>query len=625
MIQDYLTDKKSWFGLALAAVCLTYFFFQLFYNQYAQWSVDDFWFAHGIYEFKNSLPYRDFSPYKTVLGYYFLLPTMLLGHDALTPLLYTKQFIALLNTILFAFATVRLSKFFPKFSVLAALILLISTDFVLSYSTNIRVDLLGYWLCLFSVLYLLENQFLKAGLTLGVGFLVSQKVLWYITASDIALGIYWLSAARHRTFFWGTALFNLAIFIPLIIYTAFWSGIADLHTVLHNLFYEAYIMFQLDSYDSTRYFFWSYTLSRNAFIFLIWPLSFMMLFVKTNEALWNKRLFIIVYTAVIMGSLISYKQVFPYYMLTTLPAFFLLYTAFFEWMSNLLKDSHPPVNKTNLWIFIFCYLILFTYIYFTFLLSSYYLLIVVLPLLLGLKMTSTTHSTLRIATPAFIGIITIFMGVACPIIILLHNIQMISRGYQKSMVQLTEILLKNGGDYLAGIELIYNKNQPIPGLRHLDVPALSYLYQPTKKLASAMLASLYHTPNITRSKAIDYLKTSSVKFYVNNYRINALPPDIKYFLNANYQHFWGSIYLYAPLIEYGDQPIHLKFSGKYRVNSITPIQIDHHAIPPNAMIILTEGMHVSHAIQNYRLVLQEDHLTKYLNPRYKTDEWLRVI
>jgi hypothetical protein len=622
--------STRFFTIGITLLCLMYFIFQLFNNQYTIWSVDDFWFAHRIYEFKDGLPYRDFSPYKTVLGYYLLLPTMTLGHDALTPLLYTKQFIALLNTLFFAITAYYLTRIFSKTAIFTTLLLLISTPFVLQYSTNIRVDLLAYWACLFSALFLLNNRFFLAGITLGIAFLTSQKVIWYIAASDCALAAYWLFAVRHKNIFLGAILFNLALVITVSIYIVIWSWFAGLHTVLYNLFYEAYIMFQLDSYDSTRRFFWGYTLTHNPFLFLLWPLSFVTLFVKpANDILLGKRIFIAVYASVILFCLISYKQVFPYYMLTTLPAFILLYTAFFSWLIALLQNQSLPavaiIGKEGLWSFITLYFVFFLYINIIFVLPPICLFIGFFALLIGIKITSQNNSTLLVATPALLFVITFFGGVAYPVVLLIDTLKESSGRYQQSMVKLTEALLQDGSDYLAGIELIYYKNQPIPGLRHLDVPALSYLYNPTEKLAKAMLASLYHTPDISIEKAIHYLQQSSVKFYVNNYRINVLPPKIKAYLNVNYTHFWGSIYLYAPSISSGSQTFNIKFPGNYVVQSSSIVNIDHTQLKPNASISLTRGAHSSHAKREYRLKLQEDHVTALLKPVYQKDQWLIML
>src|SRR6185437_4668730 len=152
------------------------------------------------------------------------------------------------------------------------------------------------------------------------------------------------------------------------------SWFAGLQTVLHNMFYEAYIMFQLDTYDSVRRFFWGYTLAHNPFIFSLWPLSLLTLFVSpAHDTLWDKRIFIVVYTFVILFCLIPYKQVFPYYMLTTLPAFILLYTAFFSWIIALLQNPSAItihiIGKEGVWGLIILYCFSFLYINIIFLLQ----------------------------------------------------------------------------------------------------------------------------------------------------------------------------------------------------------------------------------------------------------------
>jgi hypothetical protein len=616
--------QGRFFGLAIILLCFAYFVFQLINNQYATWAVDDFWFAHHIYKFKDGIPYYDFSPYKTVLGYYFLLPTMTLGHDAITPLQYTKNFIALLNAGLFALTGVWLSKYFSKSAILITLALLMFTTFVLNYSTNIRVDLLAYWLCLFSALFLLDNKFIWAGVLLGVAFATSQKIVWYLAASDIALGIYWVLIARNKKIFWGAVAFNLVFLLSVAIYLGIWSWLAGFHNVMSNVFYEAYIMFQLDTYDSTRRFFWQQILISNPFVFLLCAGFIITLFVSPrNDKLLDKRIFIATYAAVILFCLIPYKQVFPYYMLTTLPAFILLYTAFFSWLFELLQDSTPPklhlIDSSGVWGLIAIYLFYFIYMNICFVIPPICLLIGVIPILIGLKITSTSRSTLSVATPALITIIIFFLGLLYPLTLSIQTIWRFPGNYQRSMTQLTETLLQSGGDYLAGIELIYNKNQPIPGLRHLDAPGLVYLYHPSPKLAPTMLASLDHTPDITIEKAIYALDASSVKFYLNNYRINALPDEIKNYLSTHYAHFWGSIYLYAPTVKPGKRTVDIKFSGDYLMTAKINIQLDAVTVKPHTIIKLEQGRHISNAATTYRLKLQEKNLSAQLNPTFEKD------
>ena len=115
------------------------------------------------------------------------------------------------------------------------------------------------------------------------------------------------------------------------------------------------------------------------------------------------------------------------------------------------------------------------------------------------------------------------MGFIYPLTLVPVKIASLNNDYQQANVQATQALLQDGGDYVAGIELIYNKTQPIAGIRHLMGPAIDYLHAPTPQLKEVMLASLYEDPDATVDTVINALKKSSVKFYVNNYRMNALP------------------------------------------------------------------------------------------------------
>ena len=152
----------------LIFLCLTYISFEFFFNSYTAFTVDDFWFAHRIYQFKDNLPYRDFAPYKTVMGYYLLLFPMSLSNGIAGTLTVTKNIIALLNAGILFTSALWLTKFFSRPAILTSLALIITSETVLVYSTNIRVDLPGYWMCFFSLLLLLENRHFLAGILIRV-------------------------------------------------------------------------------------------------------------------------------------------------------------------------------------------------------------------------------------------------------------------------------------------------------------------------------------------------------------------------------------------------------------------------------------------------------------------------
>src|SRR3990167_3164419 len=50
-------------------VVVTYVIVQCIFVSWSAFSTDDFWLAYHNLQYKNTLPYRNFSPYKSVLGY----------------------------------------------------------------------------------------------------------------------------------------------------------------------------------------------------------------------------------------------------------------------------------------------------------------------------------------------------------------------------------------------------------------------------------------------------------------------------------------------------------------------------------------------------------------------------
>lgn len=622
---------KNKHTLYIVLACLSYLLFQLYYTHFSIIEVDEFWFAHRIYQYKNAIPYHDFAPYKTVLGYYILLPTMILSHDFLTPLFDTKNFIALLNAILLFVTASWLKSYFAKPAVLLAMVILIFSDLMLSYSTNIRVDFIAYWLCLFSVLFLLENKFITSGILLSLGFATSQKVLWYIVASNMALVICWLIVFRNREMVVNIIKYNLSLLLGVFVYVLIWSYFSSFHTVLKSIFYEAYVIYKLDIYTNSgvnilaRYGYWMITIIKNPLLFLLWPLTILSLFVvPKDDKNYTKRIFIVTYSWIILFSLIKYKQVFPYYMLTTIPAFVLLYTAFFSWFYDLYKgfpdNKIIGIGKSGVWGIIFIYLVCFAYAFSFFALPLPYLLIGIIPIFLGIYITKIGLNTVL---PPLLLIAVLFTGLVYPLMQYIISLDMRSGSYQQySLKLLNNLLTDPKDDYLAGIELIYNKNQPIAGLRHLDMPAMAYLYKQDERLRPVMLESLYHSPNVTINKAIAALKESRVKLYVNNYRMMLLPPQIKDYLSSQYEHFSGSIYLYSPQMKAGRQDLVIKFTGNYQLESLAPITLNKKVIYPNALVKLPEGEYRSISSKSYRLKLIPDNMDHFF---YINDEWKKML
>lgn len=627
-----MQSKKGYFFLPLTILCLVYLGFEFFFNQYAMISVDEFWFAHRIYEYKDGIPYRDFAPYKTVIGYYLLLLPMLYAKGIMSTLIFTKNVLAVFNTCVLFIASAWLTRFFSQRGILGSVALLVCMEVMLTYSTNIRVDLIAYWFCLFSLLLLLENRCILAGLLIGIAFATSQKAVWYIFATNAALGVHWLATERNRSYFKNAAKFNIAALTVIAAYLITWAQISSWHTVVNSVFTEASAMYHLDWYDVSRPYYWALILLFNPLVFLLWPVTLISLFVtyEEDESYYARR-FVTVYASTILLCLITYKQVFPYYMQVTIPVFLVLYAAFFTWLNGLFSSPQKLViqHEKILPVVFFAAVICIFAAISNLDLPQIYNLICLIPILLSALVIQRQQlaATTRSAMQSIILLSMLFAGFAYPLTVYLAKLVNMNGAYQKANLAAMDILLKDGSDYTAGIELIYNKRQPIAGLRHLMGPAIDYLYQPSKKLRAVMTASLYEDPDATISSINQALADSSVKFYINNYRMHALPEKIQAQLHRQYQHYWGSIYLYAPTVTAGKQQTNIKFTGEYYIQATSdkPVSINNKRFKNKDHIILHKGMVETHADGDFRLVLVPTNKELTLNPAFQQDEWHRII
>lgn len=624
-------STPRYFFLPLTLLCLIYFAFEYFFNQYAMISVDEFWFAHNIYEYKNGMPYRDFAPYKTVIGYYLLLLPMLFSQGLINTLIFTKNAIAILNTLVIFISATWLSRYFSKRGVLLSVVLLLCMEIMLSYSTNIRVDLLAYWFCLFSLLSLLGNRFILAGLLLGLAFTTSQKAFWYILASNIALGTHWIIAERSRQFLFNILRFNAMTLAVIGTYLLFWSTLVDWHTIYNNVFIQASAYYHLDWYNQTRSMYWYLILLFNPLTFLLWPLTLISLFIthKKDES-YQLRRFIIIYAFSILLCLVPYKQIFPYYMQVTLPAFLVLYSAFFTWLIDIYK-ADKIVIKHRLAFLAFCSayttsaicLIVFTDLPFAYLLIA--IMAATLSTLFYLHQQLSTF--MRDTFKQIVTVSVIFLGMVYPLTVYIAKATHLNGNYQRANLAVIDRLLLDGSQYTAGIELIYNRRHTIAGLRHLTGPAIDYLYHPSENPLPIMSASLYEDPNATIDSVQKTLKDSKVKFYVNNYRMNFLPPTIKRYLNNQYQHFWGSIYIYSPKINAGKQATDIKFAGEYYIQAEhnSPIIINGKSYRKGDHIILENQVMTSESTHDFRVKLIPRDPELRFDPAFEQDDWKRMI
>lgn len=644
-----MSIKSHYFILLLLALCVAYLGFELFFNSYALITVDEFWFAHRSYQYKSGLPYVDFAPYKTVLGYYILLLPMLFTHGVLTTLIAMKDFIAVINTLVLFSGAYWLTRFFSKQAVLLSLAVILTSQIMLFDSTNIRVDLLGYWFGFFSLLSLLEvvSRLIQnkshsafsvlAGILMGLAFCTTQKTIWYLAAADIAFFMLCLFSFRSFKSYLALLIFNLLTLFTIALYLDIWSHLTSWHTVYQSVFVEASAMYHLDWYAPLRKEFWQFLLINNPLIFFLWPLTLFSIMITTfDDSNFHLRAFIVIFAAVILFCLIPYKQIFPYYLQVSLPILFTLFASFFSWLFDLLNNPNhiQAKNKVGrLWTLFIVYSATTIYIINQFQLTYANLLVCILPFLFCMAgANKLTRNDKSIALKICLCTI-LFIGVIYPFQTLVGSLRQYNGQYQHANVKVINALLEQGGGYVAGIELVYNNSQTIPGLRHLMGPAIAYLSTPTPTLRAVMLPSLYEDPNATPASIIKALDQSQVKFYVNNYRMAALPPSIHQYLQNQFEHYWGSIYLYAPLIAANAHVVNVKFDGDYLVESqasdvitlgqLGKAQLKLARYRNGEKIHLGKGNYLTKAKQTYRLKLVPE-LGK-LDPSYSQDMVGRIL
>jgi hypothetical protein len=169
--------------------------------------------------------------------------------------------------------------------------------------------------------------------------------------------------------------------------------------------------------------------------------------------------------------------------------------------------------------------------------------------------------------------------------------------YQRYNIELVARMLKRHDTYLAGIEMVYTREQSPSSLAWLDKPRLDALH---KMPVTSLTADLeLHPP----------------KLVIGNYRIDSLPALVRRALRTDYDHFWGSVWLYAPIVQ--SSQFAIAYSGDYSLVAEGPVQIDHQLIQPGQFIHLGAGPHVA-STTGFRLRLASSRkVVDSLDPKYR--------
>ncbi len=325
-LERFLDARFAW---AIGLSCLFYFGIEVVYILRLPLVMDEFQGASAVHRLFDQVPYLDFKPYKTVLGYYLELPLMLLTDDPWQQIVFVKLGLALATSISIFFAARMLSRHFSTSAVFLATVVLVSMSTFLERSASLRVDMLTSLFGLFSLLFLMDRRLIVSGVLAGVSFLVSQKGVYFIFCAGSALGTHWLLHDRGRRAFVECLRFSASALAPIGAYFAIWAVVASAGIVGHEVFVKNQSIAFTEMYEIRHY--WFQTAARNPYFWIVTILSLGQLFVLRHRRPESFRdSILLVYGGLLLGLCLWHKQPWPYFFVLVIPTCWVLIASFYH-------------------------------------------------------------------------------------------------------------------------------------------------------------------------------------------------------------------------------------------------------------------------------------------------------
>ncbi len=399
------------FLLLLAVLCLFYAGIETAYVLRLPVVMDEFQGARAVHRLTDDLPYRDFKPYKTVLGYYLQLPALALPGGSWHRLTAVKLQMVALNALALCLAALALGRSFDRRAVLGGLALLVTMSTFIERSPDLRVDMLTGLAGLASLLLLIERRHAWAGLVCGVSFLISQKGVYYAVAANAALVVP-LIGARGRDEIRDLFRFNGAALAVVGLYLAAWSAVAGPTSVLGSAVGDAGRV-AVDFIEDIRLRYWGQTVLRNPIFYglalaALWHLDRRQ---RSGRAGPHDRL-LVFYGAALILAAVLHRQPWPYFFVLLIPTLWVLTVALFD--GQLDRFAALGARRRS-WL---------------------------------------------------IAVLVIF-GLVYPLARVPVNLAR-DNGFQRHMVELAENALAPGETYLVGVDMLWDRDQVDTDLAWLD-------------------------------------------------------------------------------------------------------------------------------------------------------------
>jgi hypothetical protein len=534
---------------------------------------DEFDGAYDVYLLRSRLPYVDFTPYKTVLGYYLELPPLVLAHTVWSGLIGTKLLLTAFNAGATAAAAILAARRFSARAVVLALPMWLCMSDWLERSSELRVDALTSWAGLFGLFALLTSRFEIAGLIAGIALLVSQKGVYFLPSSIAGVVALSLVGTPPRECWRALRRFCAAYALIVLSYVAFWSVVSSWHSTVHATFLAHRAIVLDDLYPNIRRF-WAQSLERNPVFYAAAIAALVALGVRVlgetrrkpdREPARAPEATLFGYALLFAICVVWHKQPWPYFFVLVVPTAFLVlvWAIEFAWRASerFVQGPATPVLLSRPWI-------------------------------AGVPLT------------ALIGVCV--LGAALPA----HRARTLlrlSNDYQHHMLTLASALVAPDEYYLAAADILYTRTQSSSLLRRVALARQRELADHPDGSSLIILADLVQRPP---------------KILIHNERFRTFPKIVSTYLRDNYAHFWGSIDLYAPKVRVYDArfDVHLNllFAGEYRWTSANhrPARFGAHIVKDGAKVRLKRGLLRIQSSSDGRLFLQAPEIEALADPRF---------
>ncbi len=326
--KTFWSNHRAWvWGGGLVCVCAAYLAFEALYIHRHPLIMDEFQGFEHVRRLLHKVPYRDYSPYKMVLGYYVQLVPSLFTDSPWFRLLFIKWFLAGLTAVSLLAASFMLSRVYHPAAVLLALAIMCVTSNFLQQSADLRVDMLTSVCGLFSLVCLVHHKPVLCGLFAGLAFLVSQKGIYFVAAGSLGwASTLWLET-RNRSAWRNVLLFHGLVAGLVGTYVLGWTAVSSYDVVKNSIFgtgVQRLALAELYKPDWIRVF-WVQSWTRNPLFYLLSVFALGRTFsvrdIKSNSC---RSMKLCVYGTTILVLSLWHKQPWPYFFVTLISTLFVL-------------------------------------------------------------------------------------------------------------------------------------------------------------------------------------------------------------------------------------------------------------------------------------------------------------